>query len=57
MANTEHRTGPIVSGDVELAYHAFGSPGGETPLLIMHGTNYYDSTDWLEVAETLSSDR
>jgi pimeloyl-ACP methyl ester carboxylesterase len=57
MVNTEHKTGSIVSGDVELAYHAFGSPGGETPLLIMHGTNYYDSTDWLEVAETLASDR
>jgi pimeloyl-ACP methyl ester carboxylesterase len=57
MANTEYRTGSIKSGDVELAFHAYGKAGGETPLLIMHGTNYYDSTDWLEVAGTLASDR
>ena len=50
----------IASGDVELFYRAFGSPGGSpgpTPLLILHGSNYFDSYDWIGVADRLASDR
>ena len=39
-----------------LAHHSFGTPVGKTHLLIMHGTNYCNSIDWLEVAETLAID-
>ena len=56
MTETSHRTGTIDSGDVKLFYRAFGSPGA-TPLLILHGSNYFDSYDWIEVADALSSDR
>jgi pimeloyl-ACP methyl ester carboxylesterase len=52
----EQRTGRINSGDVSLFYRAFGAPGA-TPILILHGTNYYDSVDWIEVASALASDR
>jgi hypothetical protein len=57
LNETAHRSVTLNSGDVTLAYHAFGSPGGETPILIMHGSNYYDSTDWLGVAAALATDR
>ena len=57
MNETAYRSGALTSGDVTLAYHAFGAPGGETPILIMHGSNYYDSTDWLGVAAALATDR
>ena len=57
MNETAYRSGTLASGDVTLAYHAFGIPGGETPILIMHGSNYYDSTDWLGVAAALATDR
>jgi non-heme chloroperoxidase len=50
------RTGRINSGDVSLFYRAFGSPGG-TPIIILHGSNYYDSVDWINVATALASDR
>ncbi len=56
MTEPTHRTGNIVSGNVELFYRAFGAPGG-TPLLILHGTNYFDSYDWIDVADALASDR
>ncbi len=46
----------IASGDVELFYRAFGSPG-KAPMVILHGSNYFDSYDWIGVAERLSSDR
>src|ERR1041384_6459379 len=55
MAN-EHRTGRVNSGDVTLFYRVFGKPGA-TPILILHGSNYYDSVDWIEVAGALASDR
>jgi esterase len=55
MAN-EHRMGRVNSGDVSLSYRAFGKPGA-TPILILHGTNYYDSVDWIEVAGALATDR
>jgi esterase len=50
------RTGRINSGDVSLFYRAFGSPGA-TPIIILHGSNYYDSVDWINVATALASDR
>lgn len=54
---TAHRTGTLASGDVTLAYHVFGSARDKAPILIMHGSNYYDSEDWLGVAEALAGDR
>jgi esterase len=51
-----HRTGTIKSGDVTLFYRHFGK-GGATPIIILHGVNYYDSADWIDVAEALSKDR
>jgi esterase len=50
------RTARISSGDVSLFYRVFGAPGA-TPILILHGTNYYDSYDWIGVASALASDR
>lgn len=55
MAN-EHRTARVNSGDVSLFYRVFGKPGA-TPILILHGSNYYDSVDWIEVASALATDR
>jgi esterase len=52
----QQRTGRINSGDVSLFYRAFGAPGG-TPILIAHGSNYYDSYDWIGVASALAADR
>jgi len=43
-----------------LFYRAFGSLGssrGPTPLLILHGSNYFDSYDWIGVADRLSQNR
>jgi esterase len=48
--------GRVQSGDVSLFYRRFGRPG-RTPLLIMHGTNYFDSADWIEVGGRLATDR
>jgi pimeloyl-ACP methyl ester carboxylesterase len=56
MTEPHHATGMIASGDVDLFYRAFGSPGA-TPLLILHGTNYFDSHDWIGVADQLAADR
>ncbi len=50
------RNGRVNSGDVSIFYRAFGARGG-TPILLMHGANYFDSYDWIGVAETLASDR
>jgi pimeloyl-ACP methyl ester carboxylesterase len=52
----QQRTGRLNSGDVSLFYRAFGSPGA-TPILICHGSNYYDSYDWIGVASALAVDR
>jgi len=52
----EQRIGRINSGDVSLFYRAYGTPG-RTPILILHGSNYYDSYDWIGVATALASDR
>jgi esterase len=55
-----HRTGTVQSGDVALFYRAFGpetGSGGKTPLIILHGSNYFDSYDWIGVASEVSQDR
>src|SRR3989442_14671488 len=52
----EQRIGRINSGDVSLFYRAFGAPG-RTPILILHGSNYYDSYDWIGVATALAGHR
>jgi pimeloyl-ACP methyl ester carboxylesterase len=47
------QTGKIQSGDVALFYRAFGmksTSGGRTPIIILHGSNYFDSYDWIAVA-------
>jgi len=56
MANVQHETGTVASGDVTLFYRLFGKAGA-TPIIIFHGANYYDSADWIEVAGALASDR
>ena len=52
----EQKTGRVNSGDVSLFYRLFGSPGA-TPIVLLHGSNYYDSYDWIEVASALATDR
>jgi pimeloyl-ACP methyl ester carboxylesterase len=52
----QQRTGRFNSGDVSLFYRAFGTPGA-TPIVILHGSNYYDSYDWIGVATALAADR
>jgi len=56
MADAEHRTGRVTSGDVNLFYRAFGAPGA-VPIMILHGANYFDSLDWIGVAARLATDR
>ena len=50
-------TGFADSADVRLFYRLFRGPKGRAPLVIFHGANYYDSTDWIEVANALAHDR
>jgi len=60
MGEPSHRTGTVQSGDVALFYRAFGpesSAGGKTPLIILHGSNYFDSYDWIGVASGISQGR
>src|ERR1700704_3080919 len=52
----EQRIGRVNSGDVSLFYRAYGTPG-RTPILLLHGSNYYDSYDWIGVASALATDR
>ena len=52
----EQRIARVNSGDVSLFYRVFGAPG-KTPLVILHGSNYYDSYDWINVATQLATDR
>ena len=56
LPNVPHRIGRVNSGDVSVFYRAFGSRGA-TPIIIMHGANYFDSYDWIGVAGALSSNR
>lgn len=52
MALPGHDTGTVESGDVEIFYRRFGTPG-ESPLLIVHGLSYF-SYDWIPVASALA---
>src|SRR5689334_22559775 len=56
LPNVPHDTGRINSGDVSIFYRRFGAKG-RTPVLVMHGANYFDSYDWIGVAGALASDR
>lgn len=51
-----HARGIAQSGDVSIFYRLFGGSGG-TPLLILHGSSYYDSFDWIGIAERLATTR
>lgn len=55
MASTQI-TKTVESGDVTLFVRKFGAPK-KAPLLILHGGNYYDSADWIDVGEQLAGDR
>jgi pimeloyl-ACP methyl ester carboxylesterase len=59
MIEAQDRTGRIRSGDVSLFYRVFEPAGGttKTPLLILHGSNYFDSYDWIDVAIGLAGER
>ncbi len=48
--------GKVRSGDVEIFYRSFGKPG-KTPVVMMHGANYFDSFDWINVAQKVATDR
>src|SRR5712671_3615744 len=56
LANVPHRIGRVNSGDVSIFYRAFGTRGA-TPIVVMHGANYFDSYDWIGVAGALAADR
>jgi esterase len=60
MSEPSHRTGKVQSGDVALFYRAFGPESGavgKAPIVILHGSNYFDSYDWIGVASGLAQDR
>jgi pimeloyl-ACP methyl ester carboxylesterase len=52
----EERNGRLASGDVTLFWRVFGEHGA-TPMLLMHGANYFDSYDWVGVCRSLGADR
>ena len=56
LPNVPHQTGRLNSGDVSIFYRSFGAKG-RTPVLVMHGANYFDSYDWIGVAGALAGDR
>lgn len=56
MTDVSERSARVSSGDVSLFYRVYGRPG-RTPMLVMHGSNYFDSEDWVEVARALATDR
>ena len=56
LTNVPHRIGRVSSGDVSIFYRAFGTRGA-TPIVIMHGANYFDSYDWIGVAGALAGGR
>ena len=58
MAGSSQSTGMIQSGDVSLFYRLFGMPDPlKTPIVILHGSNYFDSYDWIDVAAALGKER
>ena len=50
-------TGKFQSAEVSLFYRLFRGPAERAPILIFHGANYYDSEDWVGVANELARDR
>lgn len=56
LPGTVRADGKVRSGDVEIFYRSFGKPG-RTPIVMMHGANYFDSLDWVEVAQKVATDR
>lgn len=54
---TPQTTSSVDSGDVNLFVRQFGLRTGRMPLLILHGANYYDSADWIDVGRQLGRDR
>ena len=56
LPNVPHQTARVNSGDVSIFYRVLGARG-RTPIVIMHGANYFDSYDWIGVAGVLASDR
>ncbi|MEA2902665.1 MAG: esterase [Alphaproteobacteria bacterium] len=56
LPNVPHQTGRVSSGDVTIFYRSFGAKG-RTPIVAMHGANYFDSYDWIGVAGALANDR
>jgi esterase len=56
LPNVPHQTTRVNSGDVSIFCRVFGARG-RTPILIMHGANYFDSYDWIGVAGALATDR
>jgi esterase len=54
---SEHEVGSVRSGDVDIFFRRFGRGSTGTPVLILHGANYYDSRDWLSIAAELGHDR
>src|SRR5258705_13149254 len=56
LSNVPRQTGRVNSGDVSIFYRSFGSRG-RTPIMVMHGANYFDSYDWIGVAGALATDR
>ena len=55
-ASARAEEGRFISGDVTIFYRRFGKPG-KTPVVLMHGANYFDSFDWINVADKLAVDR
>lgn len=55
MAQGNERIQVIQSGDVEISFRIFGSPGA-MPMLIVHGLSYF-SYDWRAIANRLAVDR
>ena len=56
LPQVAHADGRVNSGDVSIFYRQFGRPG-KTPMVMMHGANYFDSFDWINVATQLAADR
>jgi len=55
MPSATHTTGSVNSGDVEIFYRRFGTPG-RTPVIIVHGLSFF-SYDWTETASMIAQDR
>lgn len=55
MSQSDHTTGRVKSGDVEIFYRKFGAPG-KTPVIIVHGLSFF-SYDWTNVASLIAKNR